>query len=286
MNEAVSTHGEIPCARGVSTDSLGTDAVGKTTRKRLKTGPLAVIITMNAWVYTVFLPINLLLPWLLPALKEHGVFGIVWPSRDIPAEQLVRIMTEYRTEYQLIGMIWMAAGIQFLIAACGFAAQVRKMESGVRIYSNIILATAALGCFVMMLSSALWTGMSYSPSLESPHTLKMFYEVFWIFFWISWPPYAVQAIAISIPILSVPKGSETLPRWVAYVSLSSAGLWALFGLAGIINVGNFAYDGWGQFVMLLSFFIESTVVVPLGAGIWIYRKEILPKKRAAKLAQA
>lgn len=140
-----------------------------------------------------------------------------------------------------MGMCVIASALLVPWAAAIFG-QMSRIEIGFRTFSYVQLTSGALGTVFFMVPSVIWSTMAFR-SGHSPEILRILNDFAWLLWVISWPPFAVQAVAIGLCVLSCKTEQNIIPRWAGYVSLWLGVSMVPASLCVFFKTGPFAWNG-------------------------------------------
>jgi hypothetical protein len=173
-----------------------------------------------------------------------------------PAASAASIASLYRDNVDEIrvGCVLMMIGAAFIAPwGASIAAQTRRMETGVPILTYVQLACTAFALINVVLIALLWAVAAFRPDDVAPDTTRMLNDFGWFVFLFAWPVFSVWCLAIAVAIFRDRSARPVFPRWVAYVNVWAAVLYAPSALMLFFKTGPFTYRG------LITFY-ETTAV--------------------------
>lgn len=189
------------------------------------------------------------------------------------------------------------AGIQvgatfMLISFCFWAAWgavvanwTRRSHGGGRVLANVQLVSLTISEMVGVICAFLWALASYRPEEIDPEITSTINDAAWLMFLIPWPPFSMWCVALAIAVFRDKReGTDRdFPRWVGYLSLLTAFLFAPAGAALFFKDGGYAYDGLlGMYLPLAIFFVwVEGVTWAMTAKLKRDRTELLSQEQNA-----
>jgi len=150
----------------------------------------------------------------------------------------------------------------FGTVGAGIAAQTRRVEIN-PVFSIVQTVFGAGGMTIGVLVAFAWGLAAFRPELYEPSIIVTWIDYAYFLALFSVPLFGGWCVVIALPILWSEEGSEPFPRWVAYVNLWAALLYAPglliiffkdgpFSWHGIVAlwIPYLAYFGW---IMIMSF---------------------------------
>jgi hypothetical protein len=204
---------------------------------------------------------QLVCAWAGPALVVVFLIGCIPLAGFIPpphpadsAQRIAQIYREHTTSIRL-GCLLMTVGLS-LIAPWGAALTVwtRRMEQEKQFptltYTQV--ASVAVATVIVVLIPIAWAVAAYRPTDVSPDVTRTWNDFAWFLFLFSWPPFSVWCLAIAGATFG--DRANTFPRWIGYLNVWVAILFAPAGLMAFFKIGPFAYNGLITMYMPLAVF--------------------------------
>ena len=170
-----------------------------------------------------------------------GMLPPIPNANDAPAELVAKVndnLLNFR-----IGSIFMIASFAlFGTFGAGMAAQTRRFETS-PVFSYVQIVFAAAGTTIALLVAFAWSLMVFRPDTYEPSILLM------------WADFAYFLALFSVP------GREPFPRWVAYVNLWAALLFAPGQMVIFFKDGPFSWHGIvAMYLPFIAFFAWIAVM--------------------------
>ena len=142
----------------------------------------------------------------------------------------------------------------------GMAAQTRRFEtSPVFSYTQIVFAAA--GTTIALLVAFAWSLMVFRPDTYEPSILLMWADFAYFLALFSVPLFGGWCVLIALPIFFSEPGREPFPRWVAYVNLWAALLFAPGQMVIFFKDGPFSWHGIvAMYLPFIAFFAWIAVM--------------------------
>jgi hypothetical protein len=165
----------------------------------------------------------------------------------MPADQVAQFYVAKADRIQLAIIIQMCGLPLLLIFYAGLSAQIRRIETGVPVYSYISLAMGIMSVGLMFVGSFFWAAAAFRPE-SSPEAIRMLNDLATFALIAPSSPATVQLGAIGCAILADKNPAPLFPRWFGYFSFLAAVLVLPSILVVKYKTGLFAWDGaWGNF---------------------------------------
>ncbi|ASF09477.1 hypothetical protein NBRGN_110_02480 [Nocardia brasiliensis NBRC 14402] len=208
----------------------------------------------------------------VPGLVLVARFALPIPSPDASAEQIAAMFAEHQTRIRF-GVLMMVVGV-FFFGPFGavLVARTRRMEADVPVFTYLQLISFAATLAVTYLVPMAWALAAFRPR-QDPNITQMFYDLGWFLLLYIWPLFTLWLWSLAAPILLAPKGTETFPRWVAYLSLWCGLLFAPSFLINFFKTGPFAYDG------LFGAYVPAVALGLWGFGVMVALVQTIRKEK-------
>lgn len=135
--------------------------------------------------------------------------------------------------------------------------QLARVEGRRPVLSVLQLASGVAGWACLLIPTMLLAVATFRPE-RSPETTQTLHDLGWITAFFPITPFIVQAVCIAVLVLKDQHTDPPFPRWLGYLNLWAAVLFAPGGLLIFFKTGPFAYHG------LLVFWVPLIVF-----GLWI-----------------
>ena len=170
-----------------------------------------------------------------------GMLPPIPNANDAPAELVAKVnnnLLSFR-----IGSIFMIASFAlFGTFGAGMAAQTRRFETS-PVFSYVQIVFAAAGTTIALLVAFAWSLMVFRPETYEPSILLMWADFAYFLALFSVPLFGGWCVLIALPIFFSEPGREPFPRWVAYVNLWAALLFAPGQMVIFFKDGPFSWHG-------------------------------------------
>ncbi len=179
-----------------------------------------------------------------------------------PAAEFARKVSENAFSLRLGSAFMVLSFALFGTVGAGIAAQTRRVEIN-PVFSIVQTVFGAGGMTIGVLVAFAWGLAAFRPELYEPSIIVTWIDYAYFLALFSVPLFGGWCVVIALPILWSEEGSEPFPRWVAYVNLWAALLYAPglliiffkdgpFSWHGIVAlwIPYLAYFGW---IMIMSF---------------------------------
>ena len=182
-----------------------------------------------------------------------GMLPPIPNANDAPAE-LVAKVNENLLGFR-VGSIFMVASFAlFGTVGAGIAAQTRRFETS-PVFSYAQIVFAAGGMTVALLVAWGWSLMAFRPDTYEPSILLMWADFAYFLALFSVPLFGGWCVLVALPILLSQPGREPFPRWVAYVNLWAALLYAPGQMIIFFKDGPFSWHGIvGMYLPYIAYF--------------------------------
>ncbi len=198
-----------------------------------------------------------------------GVFlgGMLPPllRADEPPAEFVRKINENLMAIRVGSVFLMVSFALFGPFGAGIAAQTRRAER-LPVFSFVQLIFTACGTMIALLVSFAWALMAFRPDVYDASLVQFLADFAYFLAVFSVPCFGGWCVMIALPILLAPEGTAPFPRWIAYINLWAAVLFAPGQLVLFFKSGPFSWHGlvalWLPFVaFFLWILIMSAAVI-------------------------
>ena len=159
-----------------------------------------------------------------------------------PPEEFVRKITENLFSIRIGSVFLMASFALFGPFGAGIAAQTRRGEVHPA-FSYVQLMFTACGTMIALLVAFCWALMAFRPDIYHPTLVQFLADFAYFLAVFSVPVFGGWCVVIALPILMAKKESAPFPRWVAYMNLWAAVLFAPGQLVLFFKQGPFSWNG-------------------------------------------
>ena len=170
-----------------------------------------------------------------------GMLPPLLHADDAPAE-FVRKITEHLFEIRIGSVFLMCSFALFGPFGAGMAALTRRAEN-TPVFSYVQLIFTACGTMIALLVAFCWALMVFRPDVYDPTLVQFLADFAYFLAVFSVPCFGGWCVMIALPILLVPEDEAPFPRWVAYVNLWAAVLYAPGQLVLFFKTGPFSWHG-------------------------------------------
>ncbi len=183
---------------------------------------------------------------------------------DEPAAEFVRKVTEHLFEIRIGSVFLMISFALFGPFGAGMAALTRRAEQS-PVFSYVQLIFTACGTMIALLVAFTWALMVFRPGEYDPTIVQFLVDFAYFLAVFSVPCFGGWCVMIALPILFAEEGKEPMPRWVAYVNLWAAVLFAPGQLVLFFKSGIFSWHGivalWLLFVAFFLWILIMSIVM-------------------------
>ena len=174
---------------------------------------------------------------------------------DDPPAEFVRKVSEHLLQIRIGSVFLMCSFALFGPFGAGIAALTRRAETS-PVFSYVQLIFTACGTMIALLVAFAWALMVYRPDVYHPTIVQFLADFAYFLAVFSVPAFGGWCVMIAIPILIADEGKEPFPRWVAYVNLWAALLFAPGQLVLFFKQGIFSWHGlMALYLPFVAFFI-------------------------------
>jgi hypothetical protein len=188
--------------------------------------------------------------WIGPALAVLFAIGMIPLAHFFPppgpnrsGASIATLYTSHLTSLRF-GCVLMSIAMT-LIAPWGatIAVMMRRTERGIPILTYIQVVSVAVCTVCAVMLTMIWGTAAFRPDVLSPDVTRMLNDFAWFLFLFDWAPFAVWVTAFGVAVLMDTTGTCVFPRWVGYMSLWMAFLFAPSALMIFFKSGAFSFDG-------------------------------------------
>ncbi len=170
-----------------------------------------------------------------------GMIPPLLNANDVP-EEAVRKLSENLFQIRIGTVFMLASFALFGTFGAGIAAQTRRFETH-PVFSFIQLVFTAGGTTIALLVAFGWALMVFRPEAYHPSIILMWADFAYFLALFSVPLFGGWCVMIALPIFLAEEGKAPFPRWVAYVNLWAALLYAPGQLILFFKDGPFSWHG-------------------------------------------
>ena len=170
-----------------------------------------------------------------------GMLPPLFNSAD-PAAEFARKVTEDAFSLRLGSAFMVLSFALFGTLGAGIAAQQRRVEIN-PVFSIVQAIFGAGGMTIGVLVAFAWGLAAFRPELYHPSVIVSWIDYAYFLALFSVPLFGGWCLLIALPILWAEEGREPFPRWVAYVNLWAALLYAPGMLIIFFKDGPFSWHG-------------------------------------------
>jgi len=200
------------------------------------------------------------------------VIGGVILGRMIPpllapndsADIMVQKISENVMSMRVGSVFQMISFALFAVYGAGIAAQTRRCERSPG-FSYIQLMFTACGTLVALLVAFSWALMSFRPGEYEPTVIQYLADYAYFLAVYSVPVFGGWCLMIALPILMVPEAEAPFPRWVGYLNVWAAVLFAPGQMVLFFKSGPFSWNGivalWLPFVAFFLWILVMCIMM-------------------------
>jgi hypothetical protein len=202
-----------------------------------------------------------------------GVFlgGMLPPllrANDAPEVVVAKVMA-HLMPIRIGSVFLMCSFALFGPFGAGIAAQTRLAEKN-PVFSYIQLVFTSCGTMIALLVAFAWALMAFRPDVYHPTMVQFLADFAYFLAVFSVPCFGSWCVLIALPILLAPEGEEPFPRWIAYMNLWAAVLFAPGQMVLFFKDGPFSWHGivalWLPFVAFFLWILIMCVTMLKIAG--------------------
>lgn len=206
--------------------------------------------------------------WAAPAglvLTFGGMLAAGWLPPPVPGDGPTEVATYYRVHadaIRLASILIFVGGVLLLPLAAVTSVYLDCIEGGRGPLGYLQLISGALGPVAFVVPCILWAGAAYTPG-RAPEITQALHDTAWLSFIAGIWTFALQNVAIGTAILGDQRDEPVLPRWLGYLALWAAVLFAPSCLVLFFHDGPFAWNGVFTFWLAAVAFVVWTVALVL-----------------------
>jgi len=188
--------------------------------------------------------------------------GMIPPllAPDDAPEEFVRKISDHLLAIRVGSVFLMVSFMLFGPFGAGISAQIRRAERA-PVFSTIQLVFTVVGTMVAVLVAFCWALMAFRPDVYHPTLVQFLADFAYFLAVFSVPVFGGWCIMIAVPVLLAPEGRRPFPRWVGYLNIWAALLFAPGQMVLFFKHGPFSWNGavalWLPFV---AFFLWILVM--------------------------
>lgn len=192
--------------------------------------------------------------------------GMIPPllAPDDPPSEFVRKVSENLMSIRIGSVFLMISFALFGPFGAGIAAQTRRAERS-PVFSYVQLVFVSCGTMIALLVSFTWALMVFRPDEYHPTIVQFLADFAYFLAVFSVPCFGGWCVMIALPILSAQEGEEPFPRWIGYINLWSAVLFAPGQLVLFFKHGPFSWNGiaslWLPFVAFFVWILIMSIAM-------------------------
>jgi hypothetical protein len=207
-----------------------------------------------------------------PFLAGMYLFGFIVlakfapiPTPDVSAEQLVHIIAENKTPFEIGCLLMLVAGGLLAPFGASLSMFTRKTEARLPVMFVFQVASLAAATALFIIIAIFWGVAAFRVGQIAPEITQAMFDCGWFMFLWSGPAFYVWAVAFGLAILWNPPRYQMFPRWVGFFTLASVLCWSMGLMAIFFQTGPTAYSGMlPTWIALLVFFTWVMTVTVFG----------------------
>ncbi|HYP57376.1 MAG TPA: hypothetical protein VEQ35_03720 [Beijerinckia sp.] len=192
--------------------------------------------------------------------------GMIPPllAPDDPPSEFVRKVSEHLLAIRVGSVFLMLSFALFGAFGAGIAAQTRRAET-FPVFSYVQLVFTAAGTVVALLVAFCWALMVFRPDVYHPTTVQFLADFAYFLAVFSVPVFGGWCVMIALPIFLAESEAAPFPRWVGYLNLWAAVLFAPGQLVLFFKHGPFSWNGavalWLPFIAFFLWILIMCIVL-------------------------
>ncbi|NMO91673.1 hypothetical protein [Actinomycetospora sp. TBRC 11914] len=204
---------------------------------------------------------------LLMVVFAVGYVGLIgWLPPPSPSTSPVQITAMYEQHRPMIlmGCFLLQVSMGMILPfGVSIAVQCRRIERDrIPTATYVQLSSIAVAVVVVVLTAVFWAAAAFRAGTVSPEITSSDHDLGWFLFLYPWVPFTIWMIAIAVPILQQDDSDEPVyPRWVGFLSLWSAFLFAPAGMISLFTSGPFSWNGVIAFYLPVGVFFTWLVAM-------------------------
>jgi hypothetical protein len=233
-----------------------------------------------------------LFAWSGPFLVACWIAALVIYGRFIPprspgvsAATIQQFYLHHTTALRIDALVLMLTGGFWATWGAAIATFIKRMESG----WLLTFATLALfgGGYVFFETVPLFWGVAaFRPGAIPATTTQTLHDLGWFAMLWTWPPFALLNVVLGVAILRDKSMPTVLPRWVAYLNLWCACVFAPAALVIFAKSGAISYAGVISLYIPLGVFFAWMCGVTIGVTQALRRDEQAWEQRQTPSVEA
>jgi hypothetical protein len=215
----------------------------------------------NSMIFCAWSGFAAIILFIIGGVVLGGMLPPLLRANDLP-DVFVRKVTDHLMQIRVGSVFLMCSFALFGPFGAGIAAQTRRAEKS-PVFSYVQLVFTSCGTMIALLVSFAWALMAFRPDVYQPTLVQFLADFAYFLAVFSVPCFGGWCVVIALPILMAKEGQEPFPRWIAYMNLWAAVLFAPGQLVLFFKDGPFSWHGivslWLPFVafflwiLLMSF---------------------------------
>ena len=181
------------------------------------------------------------------------------PSPSDTAEEIARRFADNRAGIQVGATLMLFSMAFWAVWGSVVASWTRTARGGGRTLAYAQIVSMTVSEVIGVLCTAFWAIAAFRPGEIDPEITATLNDIAFMFFLIPWAPFSMWCLTVAITVFRdrrIDDDGRDIPRWVGYVSLLTAFLFAPAGLVLFFKHTGYGFDGLlGMWIPLLIFFV-------------------------------
>jgi hypothetical protein len=202
------------------------------------------------------------------------------PSPSSSAEEIARRFADNRAGIQVGATLMLLSMAFWAVWGSVVASWTRRARGGGQTLAYAQIVSMTVSEVVGVLCTSFWAIASFRPGDIAPQITATLNDIAFMFFLIPWGPFSMWCLTVAVTVFRDRRMDDSVrefPRWIGYMSLLTAFLFAPAALVLFFKHTGYGYDGLlGMWIPLLIFFIwVEAVTFGLSGRLKAERRELL-----------
>lgn len=181
------------------------------------------------------------------------------PSPSDTAVEIARRFAENRAGIQIGATLMLLSMAFWAVWGAVVASWTRRARGGGRTLTYAQIVCMSVSEVVGVLCTSFWAIAAYRPGNIDPQITATLNDIAFMFFLLPWGPFSMWCLTVAVTVFRdrrMDDSEREFPRWVGYVSLLTAFLFAPAMLVLFFKHTAYGFDGLlGMWIPLLIFFV-------------------------------
>jgi hypothetical protein len=202
------------------------------------------------------------------------------PTPSSSAEEIARRFADNRAGIQIGATLMLLSMAFWAVWGSVVASWTRRARGGGQTLAYAQIVCMTVSEVIGVLCTSFWAIASFRPGDIAPQITATLNDIAFMFFLIPWGPFSMWCLTVAVTVFRDRRMDDSVrdfPRWVGYMSLLTAFLFAPAALVLFFKHTGYGYDGLlGMWIPLLIFFIwVEAVTFALSGRLKAERRELL-----------